>query len=582
MRTLSISNNLSQLIDLLWVQGKWSELADLYRKKDNYSENEKAYIAIALFQENRLEDAKSLLMSLVDNSKFQEEKSRAFKKRIETLLLSSCYTSLSNVWHINGDDVRGKELATKAVKLVSPLLLQDSFLQLRCIQQREHLYELGVKREITSWSTPEFNVSVLKKLPLGKAWAGNTVNTVIFRHHGVFSKDSMQYTAFYIDDKTLCLAQRDLSNNKLIFFNIRGNYNIKDAHNSISLGMDREGYVHISYDHHGTNLKYRRSLNPHSILGFTNEMRMTGQREMKVTYPTFLNPMTDEPLMLLYRDGYDRKGAAYIKIYCEKEHRWSDGDSAILAGDTNQPWTSNAYWNHPVRDSEGNAHLSFIWRTDHIGEEQQINNMNICYAKTYDNCKSWHSSNNKPFKLPITQVNAEVVWPMSPANNLINQTGMAVDSKNRPHIVFYANDESGIVQYQHLWFNGRKWQHQIISKRTSSFDLYGGGTLRIPISRPDIVIDKHDNVFVIYRGDLTEDCMAALCLKSPHYTYNPANQQILCPEPVGLAEPVIDRLRWQEQQILSLLVQYNDQPNYDVDHTPISKPIYLLDVIFNM
>ncbi|WP_281245967.1 hypothetical protein [Oceanisphaera psychrotolerans] len=159
---------------------------------------------------------------------------------------------------------------------------------------------------------------------------------------------------------------------------------------------------------------------------------------------------------------------------------------------------------------------------------------------------------------------------------------MAVDSKNRPHIVFYANDDEGIVQYQHLRFDGQKWQHQFISQRTTPFSLCGRGTLRTPISRPEIVIDKHDNVFVIYRGDLTENRLASLYLKAPHYHYKLENQEFIYREPLGLSEPVIDRLRWQQEHVLSVLVQYNEQPDHDVSHVNMTKPVYLIDIEFEV
>lgn len=578
--------SLSQQINLLWAQGNWPKLATLNADLAKCSATEQGYIALALMQQGQFDQGKALLVQLLADTAAQENAEQTAntitKQQLAALLLSGGYISLSNAQFINGCDVRAKQLALQAVKLTEPAVLLDMVLQLRTICQQKCLYQGRMEFRAKPKQQPKFSIEIRQSLLLGDAWAGNTVNTVIFRHHGVFTHKGLQFTAYYVDKHTLRLTQRDLTNNELLFADISGNYNIKDAHNSISLGMDREGYIHICYDHHGTQLRYRRSINPYSIDGFSDELEMTGQREMKVTYPTFLIPIGDEPLQLMYRDGNHQKGAAYFKYYSEDEQLWFDGESAILSGDTNQPWTSNAYWNHPVRDSEGNGHLSFIWRTHHIGEQQHINNMNICYAKTLDNGKSWYSSNNKPFKLPITQVNAEVVWPVSPASNLINQTSMAVDSKNRPHIVFYANDEHGIVQYQHLWFDGAKWRHQIISNRKTAFDLCGGGTLRIPISRPEIVIDKQDNVFVIYRGDLTGDCMAALCLNAPHYHYQPVNQQILYPEALGLAEPVIDRLRWQQQQVLSMLLQYNDQPNHDIGHVSVVKPIYLIDVVFNV
>ncbi|WP_019933263.1 BNR repeat-containing protein [Oceanimonas smirnovii] len=549
---------------MLWHAGEWQALAELnivnLKKHPQFIELTSIKV-VANCQLGNMNEASKLLKTLPHKN-----------KNAICILISGVFNSLARS-RVTLDHMQNAKKHFEQAAITASFTQNQILTQARWIQQ---LSQLGISTEETT-----FSVKTINKIALGDAWAGNTVNTVIFRHHGIFTRNGWQYTTFYVDQHTLRVVQRNLNNGEMLQSDIKGDYNIKDAHNSISLGMDRDGYLHISYDHHGTQLKYRRSLAPECIANWSDELAMTGQRETKVTYPAFLMPSENAPLQLLYRDGNHQKGSAFIKQYSEAEQCWQDSDTAILSGSTNSPWTSNAYWNHPVRDDNGTLHLSFVWRTHSIGEEQQINNLNVCYAQSFDNGQSWHSSNLKPFQLPITQVNAEVVWPISPASNLINQCSMAVDSRNRPHIVFYANDENDIVQYQHLWFDGSKWQHQTISNRISGFDLCGGGTLRIPISRPDIIIDKQDNVFVIYRGDLTGDCMAALCLKAPNYTYYPANQKILHPEPLGLTEPVIDRLRWQQQQVLSLLLQHNDQPNHDIGHANVVKPICILDVEFN-
>lgn len=154
------------------------------------------------------------------------------------------------------------------------------------------------------------------------------------------------------------------------------------------------------------------------------------------------------------------KGTARIKTYDEATQTWTNHPQPILSGAEQKPWTSNAYWNHPAVGTDGSLHLSFVWRTHTLGEEQRINNINIGYACSYDNGLSWQTSHQRPYKLPITQVNAETIYPVSPGSNLINQTSMALDSQNHPHIVFYADDPDGIPQYQHLWFDGKVWRHQ--------------------------------------------------------------------------------------------------------------------------
>jgi len=427
-----------------------------------------------------------------------------------------------------------------------------------------------------------FNIKTVARHDLGNAWAGNTVNTVIFRHHGILTHENTQFTAFYVNAQTLRLVQRELTSEKLITHDLVGEYNLRDAHNSISMGVDRLGHLHLSYDHHATTLRYRRSIRPLDISEWTGELKMTGVHENKVTYPTFITPHHNSALILLYRDGIHDKGSARIKSYDEKTQTWTDYPTAILSGSEQKPWTSNAYWNHPAVGSDGSLHLSFVWRTHTLGEEKLINNINIGFAYSNDNGLTWVTSKNRPYQLPITQVNAETIYPISPGSNLMNQCSMALDSLNRPHIVFYCDDLNDVPQYQHLWFDGKVWHHQFVSNRTKAFSLQGGGTLQIPISRPEIVIDRQNNVFIITRGDHTGNRLAATFLPAPNYTYQKNNIKILSEDNIGFAEPIVDRQRWQQVNVLTVLIQRNEQPNQDKDILLVKHPVQLLDFYFEL
>jgi len=414
---------------------------------------------------------------------------------------------------------------------------------------------------------------------LGEGWATNTVNTVIFRHHGLVTFEDYQFTAFYNQEREMCLVKRNLDSGNTETYCMPGEYDTFDAHNSISLGLDRDGYLHISYDHHGHELNYRITKEPFSIENWTEEKPMTGKHEDRVTYPTFIMPYNIKepgPLMFLYRDGSSSSGNARLKKYDESSKEWQDYEQPVLKGAGLEPWSSNPYWNHPAVDDEDNLHLSFVWRTHSLGEESRINNINVDYAYSPDWGESWYSSNNKELRVPVTQVNSETVHPVSPGSNLINQCSSAVDSEGRPHIVYYSNDPEGIPQYQHLWFDGNRWRHSYISQRSDDFDLKGSGTLQIPISRPEVVIDKEDNVYVIFRGDLTEDRMAVKRLTPPDYK-PPAEKRILWDESVEFAEPVIDRLYWEEANKLSMLIQKNGQPPHDAEAPPRAEPVYIVD-----
>ena len=449
-------------------------------------------------------------------------------------------------------------------------------------QQLNQTHQRATLRNLPSLHSHR-SARVTAQIDLGPAWAANTVNTVVFRHHGILTLQGQQYTAFYVDENTLRLVQRDLTRNHITTHDLPGQYNLRDAHNSISLGADRAGHLHICYDHHATQLRYRRSTQPHSIAAWSDELPMTGKHEERVTYPTFILPHHGYPLTLLYRDGTHNKGSARLKTFDEATQTWADHPSAILSGTDQKPWTSNACWNHPAVGTDGTLHLSFVWRIQGMGEEDVVNNVNIGYAISPDNGLTWRTSHGHPYKLPITQVNAETIWPVAPGSNLINQCSMALDSANRPHIAFYANDAAGIPQYQHLWFDGKTWQHHTISQRTQAFNLAGAGTLQIPISRPVLLLDKADTAYIIYRGDLSQNHLVATVLKAPAYTCqpnHPGQTQTLWPHDLGFAEPIIDRTRWEQDRTLTLLLQRNAQPDGDKQHQVQQETVCIADIQF--
>ena len=428
----------------------------------------------------------------------------------------------------------------------------------------------------------EFNgiLKPVRVIKLGDGWSGNTVNSVICRHHGSLTWNDLQFTAFYSQEGKIRFVKRDLKSNQIDINELPGTYNPSDAHNSISMGIDKKGFLHISYNQHVGPLHYRRSKTPLSIDQWTHELPMTGKREGRVTYPTFVTPNKSDDsqsLLFLYRDGHSGRGDARLKEYNESSQEWHDIEPCILSGSQQRPWTINPYWNHPAIDKAGGLHLTFVWRTYPLGAKKRVNNVNIDYAVSMDWGHTWLSSKGLKFRLPITQVTSETIHAVPPGSNLINQTSSAVDSHGRPHIVFYADDCNGIPQYQHLWFDGREWRTNVVSDRTKPFDLEGGGTLQIPMSRPEIVIDKTDRVYVIYRCDATGNRMVATRLSPPHYEKNSSETKILWEESLEFAEPVLDRMRRGKEQILSMLIQRNSQPDHDSGVSLHAEPVYIVD-----
>src|SRR5439155_5225139 len=101
-------------------------------------------------------------------------------------------------------------------------------------------------------------------MPLGRAWASNSVNTAAFRHDPITTHGDQQYAAYYDADGRVVIATRTIgqTNWKTTVTDFRGN--VKDAHDVISIISDGDGYLHLSWDHHGDPLHYARSKAPGS------------------------------------------------------------------------------------------------------------------------------------------------------------------------------------------------------------------------------------------------------------------------------------------------------------------------------
>lgn len=566
-----------------WQSGDWAALCNLHvRATESHPERGTLLllVAAAQLQLGRTEDARLLLD--------QAREARVTDELIGRVLVSGAHNSLARAAALSGDRAKAIEHIKQSIDL--PLHEGDRS-EMSEARLRAQLQQLGFsERRMASWAgdvkdpSQPLKIEQLSTIDLGMAWAGNTINTVIFRHHGIFTWGEYQYTAFYVDERHLRVVRRELATDRIVTHDIEGEYNLRDAHNSISLGIDRDGRLHICYDHHATRLRYRRSLHPESIEAWTDELPMTGANEDRVTYPTFILPRAGYPLTLLYRDGVHNRGTARLKTYDESTNRWFDRPIPILSGAEHKPWTSNAYWNHPAVGSDGSLHLSFVWRTDTLGEQQLVNNINMGYAWSPDNGVHWFTASGQPYRLPITPTTAETIWPSPPGNNLINQTGMALDSADRPHIVFYANDSRGIPQYQHLWFDGMEWLKETFSCRQALFVLKGGGTLQIPISRPDVLIDASDRAFSVCRADFTDQCLAIAALPCEPSGTNPhraSSWTPLWPLSLGYAEPVIDRTRWKRDNVLSLFVQQTQQPDGDLAHIDTQTGASIIDFRLN-
>jgi len=341
--------------------------------------------------------------------------------------------------------------------------------------------------------------------------------------------------------------------------------NVKDGHNIISMMLDGDGYIHVSFDHHGNQLNYCRSLKPYSLELGPKE-GMTGVDESNVTYPEFY-PLAGGDLLFAYRSGASGRGNLVMNRYDVKRKRWTRVQDVLIDGENQR----NAYWQLYV-DKQGTIHLSWVWReTWHVET-----NHDLCYARSFDNGKTWYRTDGTQYQLPIRKDNAEYAWRIEQNSELINQTSMSADSKGNPFIATYWREAgSRVPQYRLVWFDGQKWQMRQVSDRKTPFSLKGGGTKMIPIARPRMVVDGRKAMYIFRdaeRGSRVSMYVTDDILGGAWRTVD------LTDFSVDAWEPSYDTELWKRKRRLDIFVQHTRQG--DGEHVAPFEPqdVYVMEV----
>jgi len=397
---------------------------------------------------------------------------------------------------------------------------------------------------------------------VGLGWSSNSVNTVVFRNSAITSFKGYQFTAYYDNDGYMVLGKRKLgsSNWQVVRSDYKGN--VKDAHNTISLAVDAKGYVHISFDHHDTRLRYAKSKEPFGLeLGA--EQNMTGNQELKVTYPEF-HDLPNGKLIFCYRSGASGRGNMVINSYDAATGKWTQLQNNLLNGED----LRSAYWQMCV-DYKGYIHLSWVWR-----ESWDVStNHDICYAVSKDGGVTWQKSTGEAYALPITVASAEVAWQVPQNSSLINQTSMATDANGNPYIATYW-DNDGIPQYKVVYKTDDKWQLLNTNFHKNTFTLGGGGTKNITISRPKVLINKAI-LYLLFR-----DAERGSKITLAYADLNKKQWQVknLTEQSVGEWEPNYDQELWNAKKELHIFSQKVTQVDGEGLQQVAPQPVNVIEV----
>lgn len=402
-------------------------------------------------------------------------------------------------------------------------------------------------------------------IPVADAYSSTSVNTTVFRNNSLVTQGDTQYISFYDAEGYLTLGKRRLETKQWTL--VRSSYkgHVADTHNVVSMTIDGEGYLHVSFDHHGHPLRYCRSVAPYSLeLGALEPM--TGVDEGNVTYPEFYT-LKGGDLLFAYRSGASGRGNLVLNRYDVAQRQWKRVQDVLISGEDQR----NAYWQLYV-DAQGTIHLSWVWRETWMVET----NHDLCYARSRDNGETWERTDGTRYSLPIVQSNAEYACHIPQNSELINQTSMSTDAEGHPYIATYWRDSnSEVPQYRLVWHDGKQWHRQQVGQRTQPFSLKGGGTKMIPIARPRMVVDGH-KVYYIFRDAQRGSLVSMATCKD--IRKGKWKIKDLTHFPVGAWEPSHDAELWKQRGELHLFVQETHQGDGERTADSDPTPVFVLEV----
>ncbi|MDR2414125.1 MAG: BNR repeat-containing protein [Odoribacteraceae bacterium] len=407
--------------------------------------------------------------------------------------------------------------------------------------------------------------SPARLVPVAEGWSNNSVNAVVFRKNSLVTLGDTQFIAYYTPAGVVALGKRHVKDKRWTIRETAYRGRVSDAHNVISIMVDGNGYLHAAWDHHGNALRYARGVAPGSLeLG--EERPMTGENEGNVTYPEFFR-LPDGNLAFMYRDGSSGNGNLVMNRYDTGSGRWSRLHSNLIDGEGRR----NAYWQACV-DATGVIHLSWVWR-----ETWDVaTNHDLCYARSRDGGATWENSRGQAYALPVRASTAEYACRVPMNSELINQTSMCADDEGRPRIATYWKEgEGGVPQFRVAWLDDAgEWRVNDLGFRSTPFSLRGGGTKRVPVSRPQVVAGKA--LQVIFRDE--ERGNRVSIARCDDLAGNAWSVRDLTSFPVGSWEPTYDTELWRARGILHLFVQRVEQVDGEGQADVAPAMIHVLEV----
>ncbi|SMP78283.1 BNR repeat-containing family member [Neorhodopirellula lusitana] len=397
---------------------------------------------------------------------------------------------------------------------------------------------------------------------------GHTVNGRTHQQTPLVTYRGYQYVTFVDASRCVCIGRRKLPTGQWQVIQFADHrFQTNDSHNTSVIGIcDKDGTIHMAFDHHASPLNYRVSKqgaahDPDSVtwnadlFGEVQHSLGSVQTDVRVTYPRFISSPNGN-LMLYYRAVTSGNGDGMIEEYNGDTHAWTpelgkfisrDIGTYTFAGNTSDyrcPYVNS------VSYAGNRLHVSWVWR-DRFERTSVVNQHDLCYAYSDDHGRTWHNSAGKVIgKTGVEFIHLDtpglVVAPIDSRSGLTNQNTHYAYCDGRVHVVMQHRDgETGTKRYHHYWRSSEGvWDHQVLP--------FAGG-------RPKLVGTDEHSFVLVYRDDDVDGHGQRLCLAEAHPNADQTGwiwEKVALPQHDSvLGEPVLDLDRWEDTQVLSVYLQ---------------------------
>jgi len=316
--------------------------------------------------------------------------------------------------------------------------------------------------------------SIVQTIKIDSVWAGHPVGFCLYTH------GDRQYIAYYNATRNMVVGQRNLEDNEFVLHILPptkrdeagGTSTVLgwDSHNSVTIGVDKEGFIHLSGNMHVHPITYFKSTKTNDITTLKQEMVMVGPNEKRCTYPHFMLTK-DEELLFHYRDGGSGNGNEIYNVYSTETKKWSRMLDVPL---TDGQGLMNAYQTQPTVKKDGWYHVYWVWRDT----PDCSTNHDLSYMKSPD-LINWYNAFGEKFDLPATlEKKLVIVDPIPAKGGIINLAAkLVLDNKDQPVFAYHKYDLNGDLQFYTAQVKDKKWVYKQVTDWDYRWEFSGNGSI---------------------------------------------------------------------------------------------------------